>query len=426
MNYYVEPQKNLEIAAGADVLVVGSGPAGFSAAVAAARIGAKTVIIEQSGNIGGMSTIGLMSHWVGRAKSKIYEEILAKSAELNEGELHGVRTRNIDHEKLKTLYLDMLISAGADIRLYTLAADVIMEENKLRGVITESKSGRQAIFSKVVIDASGDGDIAARAGAGYIKGRETDGLMQPMTIMFKVAGVDKSRMPIIRGFESTFDAPRGELQALAKEHLPYPAGHVLLYDSTLPGIVVCNMTNSVDSDGTSSVDLTRATLTCRHQMDKIVAFLREFVPGFENCFMIDSASFIGVRETRHFKGVYTLTENDIAGAREFDDWVVRDAYFNFDVHNLTGPGLDSTGAQKKFVQKKGYSIPYGCLVPEKIDNLLLSGRNISGTHMAHSNFRVMPICAATGEAAGVAAALAVRNGIMVRDVPVGDIQKELA
>ena len=157
-------------------------------------------------------------------------------------------------------------------------------------------------------------------------------------------------------------------------------------------------------------------------MPAIVDFLREYVPGYENCYIIGAASLIGIRETRHFKGVYTLERDDIQNARVFPDWVVRDAYFNFDVHNIKGAGLDETGVQHKFTQKKGYTIPYGCLVPEKIDGLLLAGRNISGSHMAHSNFRAMPICVATGEAAGIAAALAAKQGILPRNVDPAQIQ----
>ncbi|MBQ4269557.1 MAG: FAD-dependent oxidoreductase, partial [Clostridia bacterium] len=144
---------------------------------------------------------------------------------------------------------------------------------------------------------------------------------------------------------------------------------------------------------------------------------------YENCYIVGSASLIGIRETRHFKGVKTLTEQDVAEAKQFDDAVVFDAYFNFDVHNITGAGLDKTGSQKHFTQTEGYTIPYGCLVPEKVNGLLLAGRNISGTHIAHSNFRAMPICAGIGEAAGVAAAIAVKKGVQVREVTAKEIQE---
>ena len=224
-------------------------------------------------------------------------------------------------------------------------------------------------------------------------------------------------------FEDTYETEKGELQALGRQHIPYPAGHVLTMRTTLPGIVTCNMTNVLDIDGTNAEDLTRATLTCRQQMDDIVRFLREFVPGYENCFIVSSASLIGIRETRHFKGKYTITKDDIWQAKVFDDYVVKDAYFNFDVHNITGAGLDETGVQYEFTQKKGYTIPYGCLLPVKTENLLLCGRNISGTHMAHSNFRAMPICVGTGEAAGAAAAIAVRQNCAPSEVKPEEIRK---
>ena len=243
--------------------------------------------------------------------------------------------------------------------------------------------------------------------------------------MFKVAGVDMSRAVLLGSFESTYQTEKGELQALAKEHIPYPAGHLLAYKSTLPGIVTCNMTNCTDIDGTKAEDLTRAEIVCRSQMPAIVKYLREFVPGFENCYIISAGSMMGVRETRHFKGVYTLNENDILTAKVFDDWVVRGAHFNFDVHNMTGSGLDATGVQKHWTQPKGYTIPYGCLVPEKINGLLLSGRNISGTHIAHSNYRVMPICVGIGAAAGVAAATAIKKGVQVRDIKGEELQDRL-
>lgn len=405
-----------------DVVVLGSGPAGFCAAYTAAKNGANVIIAEQCGDIGGISTSGLMSHWTGQCGSPLYHEILRRSAEKNEGEHHGKITITIDPEKLKTLYLEMLCEVDCKIMLYTFAEDAITDGDTILGVSVVNKSGRIKIYAKTVIDATGDGDIAARSGAEYILGRETDGKMQPATLMFKVGGVDYKKAVFLGSFESTYETEKGELQALAKAHIPYPAGHLLVYQTTLPGIVTCNMTNCIDVDGTNANDLTKATLACRSQMDSITAYLREFVPGYENCYIISSASLIGIRETRHFKGKYTLNENDILTARVFDDYVVRNASFNFDVHNITGAGLDKTGVQKHFKQKNGYTIPYRCLLPEKKENLLLCGRNISGTHIAHSNFRAMPICAGTGEAAGAAAAIAARRNISVSQVKAEEIR----
>ncbi len=419
MDNFISENIQTPVVADYDVIVVGGGPAGFSAAVCAAREGAKTCIIEQCGGIGGVATSGLMSHWTGNTRGGFYEEILDKS--LDKQELR----QTINPEKLHNVMLEMLLEAGVEVRLYTFAVAPVMDENKVKGVIIESKTGREALMAKVVIDASGDGDIAARAGAEYQLGREGDSVMQPMTLMFKVGGVDYSKAIFPPSFETTVQVPAGEIQALARENLPAPAGHVLLYPSTLPGVVTCNMTNVINVDGTKSMDLTKAQITCRKQIPIIVDFLRKYAPGYENCFLLSAGAQIGVRETRHFKGLYTLTENDILEAKVFPDWVVTRAHFNFDIHNTKGAGLDENGCQHKFNQPKGYTIPYGCFIPEKVNGLLLAGRIISGTHKAHSNFRVMPICANMGQSVGVAAAIAVKRGIAVRDVPVADIQARL-
>jgi len=420
MKYIIENERKIPVVREVDVLVLGGGPAGIGAAVAAAREGAITMLAEQTGDVGGIATTGLMSHWTGKTEGGLYEEILSRSAELT-----GEGRQIINPERLKTIFLRMLTEAGVHLRLYSFASDVIMNDQVIQGVVLESKSGREAVLAKIVIDATGDGDIAAKAGAPYFKGRESDGLMQPATIMFKVAGVDEERAVFPGGFEETFSLPDGDLQELGKKHLPGPAGHVLLYRTTLPGVVTCNMTNCTGVDGTNVEDLTKATLVCREQMDDIVAFLKRYVPGFENCYIISSASLMGIRETRHFKGEETITEQDILEARVFDNWVVTKANFNFDVHNLTGNGLDETGCQKHFPQINGYTIPYGCFVPLKIDNLYLAGRNISGTHMAHSNYRVMPICVNMGQAAGIAASMCAASEVVPRFLEVKKVQNRL-
>ncbi len=413
----------MEIKKHYDVIVAGSGPSGIAAAVMAARGGARTLLVEWQGSVGGISTTGLMSHFTGTCDSRLYREVLDRAAEKNY--FGQARTVAIDPEMLKITYYEMLEEAGVDLLLYSFVCDVIMEQGTVIGIVTSGKSGLVAYSCSIVIDGTGDGDVAYKAGAEYLKGNPENGLMQPATLMFKVAGVDMERAVFPGSFETKVDTDRGELQALAKELLPAPAGHVLLYKSTIPGIVTCNMTNAVGIDGTETEDLTKAEIQCRKQIIPIVNFLREYVPGYEHCYVISAASLIGIRETRHFKGKYTLTEQDILDAKQFEHRVVIGAHFNFDVHNLTGSGLDKTGVQAKFPQPKGYTIPYECLLPEKVKGLLLCGRNISGTHMAHSNFRVMPICLAIGEAAGTAAALAIRSHVDVCDVNIAEIQEKL-
>lgn len=412
---YTEPQRSIPVRGEYDVIVAGAGPAGMCAAIAAGRHGARVLVVEYSGCVGGVSTSGLMSHFTGRVQSELYTEILDRMAEKNTFE-RGVRKIQIDPELLKLVYLEMLEEVGADLLCYTLVCGAIREGDRVCGIVCENKGGRCAYRADVVIDATGDGDVASRCGVPFTLGREEDQKMQPATLMFKVGGVDMSRAVLPGSFETLVETPQGELQALAREKLPAPAGHVLLYRSTIPGIVTCNMTNVTGIDGTRAEDLTRAEVICRKQMLPIVDFLRRYAPGYENCYIISAASVIGIRETRHFVGRYTLTEEDILTARQFEDAVVFDAHFNFDVHNITGAGLDRTGVQKHFTQKAGYTIPYRCLIPNGVRGLLLAGRNISGTHMAHSNFRAMPICCGIGEAAGTAAALAVSGGVDVSAV----------
>ena len=408
-----------------DVLVIGSGPAGSAAAITAARSGAKTLLVDFMSVPGGISTAGLMSHYTGSVESALYQEVLQRMKENDESPVAGVPKTVIDPTSMTLTWIELLEEAGADLLLYTMACEAVVEDGKIRGVILQNKSGRSAVFAKVVIDATGDGDIAASAGVPYVKGRESDGSMQPATLMFKVAGVDMERAVFPGSFETTVPTAKGELQALAKELLPYPAGHVLLYKTTHDGIVTVNMTNAIHVDGTTAEGMTRAEIACRKQIPAITNFLREYVPGYENCYVISTASLIGIRETRHLKGLYTLTEDDILKRFQFDDWVVRGAEFNFDVHNMTGGSLDATGVQAKFPKDVKYTIPYRCFIPEKVDGLLFAGRNISGTHMAHSNYRAMPICLAMGEAAGIAAGIAVQKNINVRDVDATEIQAYL-
>ena len=415
---------NVQKSADYDVIVVGSGPAGIGAAIAAARNGARTLLVESLGRVGGISTSGLMSHFTGRVASPIYHEILSRAADKNPFD-RGVVTKYIDPDLLTLTYLEMLEEAGVTLLLYTQFCDVTMEGNTVTGILCHNKDGFCRFGAKVVVDASGDGDVAFAAGVPFEKGREEDAKMQPATLMFKLGGVDTARAVYLGSFERTYETPRGELQSLAHELLPHPAGHVLLYRSTLPGIVTVNMTNVTNIDGTSAEDLTRAECVCRRQIPEIVAFLREYAPGYENCFVIGTASLMGIRETRRFRGEKTLTAEEITAAVQHEDAVVYDAHFNFDVHNITGAGLDKTGVQHKFTQKNDYTIPYGCLVPQTVDGLLLSGRNISGTHIAHSNYRAMPICVGIGAAAGVAAALSVKEGIAPRALDVRKIQERV-
>lgn len=427
MNYFLEQSIKIPQIGDVDVLVCGGGPAGIGAAIRAARLGASTMIIEALGCLGGIATSGMMSHWGGRSSSKVMQEIwdlaYEKAKDIGWDETSWCGKNAIYHDIQKIVLDEMFLKENIKVLYHTQVCKAVVENGAIIGVIVENKSGRGFIRAKRVVDSTGDGDVAASAGAPFFKGREEDGRMQPCTIMFNVGGVDCERAVFPPSFESKVETPKGELQALAKELLPFPAGHVLLYRQPMPGTVCCNMTNAIEVDGTNGESLTKGIMTCRSQIVPIVKFLREYVPGYENCWLMNSASLIGIRETRHFEGVETLTKDDILEAKYYDNWVVRRAWFNFDVHNLTGASLDKTGVQHHFKQKSDYTIPYGCLLPKNVDNLLLSGRNISGSHMAHSNFRIMSVCIALGEAAGTAAAISVKENIPLIDVDVKKIQE---
>lgn len=427
METYQEQGREIPVYREVDVLVCGGGPAGVGAAIRAGRMGAKTLVVEMQSCLGGVATAGLMSHWTGDSSSKIMREIFDRSYEkckaIGLAEENHCSKYQINQEVEKIVLEEMAKEANVEILYGTIVCQAVVKEQKIQGVIVENKSGRSMIKAKVVIDATGDGDVAYYAGVPYFKGRETDGKMQPCTMMFKVGGVDYSRAVFPGSFETLVPTEKGELQALAKEKLPFPAGHVLLYRQWTEGTVCCNMTNAIGVDGTNAEDLTKATLQCRGQIEKIIAFLKEYVPGYENCWLMETSPLLGVRETRHFSGVESISADDILSAKEYDNWIVKRAIFNFDVHNMTGASLDKTGVQKNFTQDKPYTIPFGCILPQGVEGLLLSGRNISGSHLAHSNFRVMPIAIAVGEAAGVAAAIYCKEGLRsLKDVDVKKIQ----
>ena len=417
MNYITEPSRKIPVASEPEILVVGGGPAGFGAALHAARMGSRVMLIEQSGAIGGVATSGIMSHWTGRQDGGCFEELREKARDCESEQV-------INPEKLRILMLDMLYQAGVTVQLYTTFCDVIMEGDRVAGVITESKSGREAILCKMLVDSSGDGDAAARAGAPFEKGRD-DGGMQPMTIMFKVAGVDMDRALFFWGMEDTVQLPEGDLQTLGRELLPNPAGHILLYPSSIPGVVTVNMTNAIDMDGTDVRDLNRGEYICRNQIPEIIRFLNRYVPGYEGCYLIDSADVVGVRETRRFEAYYQLNDNDISQARVFDDWVVTKSNFFFGLHNVEGAGLDAIAEYKTFNQPKPYTIPLRCFVPKKVQGLLLNGRNISGTHKAHSSYRVMPIVMNMGHAMGIVASMCVQQGKQPLELDIHEIQEQL-
>jgi len=401
-----------------DVVVAGGGTAGVAAAIAAARNGADTLLIEKYGFLGGTMTAGLVNpfmtfHAGNRQIIKgIFQEIIDHLKDMGG---YDEKTKAFDNEAMKLVLDQMVKEAGVRLLLHTYVTDVILTKmNKVRGVEIYNKSGRQVVLGKVTVDATGDGDVAVMAGAPYEKGRREDGLTQPMTLNFRVGGVDVERMPPRDEINKLFE------EAKAKGELSIPRENILYFPTTRKSEIHFNTTRIVMVDGTKAEDLTYAETEGRRQMVELMKFLKEKVPGFENAYLLTSAFQVGVRETRRIIGEYILTEEDIVKARKFKDTIAKGSY-PIDIHNPKGEGT----VIKRPPPGESYDIPYRCIVPKKVDNLLVAGRCVSSTHEAQAAIRVIPIVVAIGQAAGTAAALAVRLNIPPRELDVSLLQETL-
>lgn len=406
-----------------DIVVCGAGPSGFAAAVSAAQLGLKVMLIERYGFLGGAATACLVNPFMvskldGEHLVKgIFEEVIGKLKEKNaavDGELFGQPHISFDPEILKFILLEMAEEAGIKMMFHSFVSGAVMKENEIKGVITGGKSSDIKIFSKITIDATGDGDIAGFSGALYGEGRETDGLVQPMTLMFKVAGIDVTKMPSRDEINKIYAEEKKEF------NIRSPRENLLWFETTKDGELHFNSTRVVKVSGTSVFDLTKAEIEARKQVESIFEFLKNRITGFENSYVSQVASQIGVRESRRIIGDYVLNEEDIIAGTKFDDPIAKGNY-PIDIHSPSGGGTRFT----KLGPAVYYEIPYRCLIPKKIDNLIVTGRAISTTHEALSSIRIMPTCFALGQAAGAAAAIAIKKNIKPRAVDYQDLRKIL-
>jgi len=412
------PQKEIPVTDEVDVLVVGGGPAGIGAALASARENLNTMLIEQYGFLGGMWTAGLVNPLFDHAnKGGIVREIVDRLREVQgwrESSLARPRLDTFDPEKMKFLGDCMMTEANVSLLYHTFAVDSVVEENTIKGVIVENKSGRSAVLAKIVIDCTGDGDIAVRSGAPYEKGRPEDGLLQPMTMMFRLGNVV---------FQQENGTQFCKLIKLAMEggaeyELPFRHGWVI--HLPIQGDAVVQHTHIYGLDATNAADLTKAEIEGRRQVMATVNLLKSHVPEFKSTQLMQTPVNIGVRETRRVMGEYILAREDLIDGKEFDDGVVT-VTFGIDIHD-PAPGSE---IRPKHGRMKPYQIPYRCLVPQKIDNLFVSGRCISGTHEAHASYRVTGDCMAMGEAAGIASALCLKDGLTPRELDGKRVKKLL-
>jgi hypothetical protein len=329
-----------------------------------------------------------------------------------------------DPEVFKLVALDLLDEAGVKFLLHAFATEV-MADHHLEGVVFETKSGPVVVKARAVVDCTGDGDIAARAGAPFEIGRDDDALVQPMTLMFRMVEFERTAFAAyIKAHPDQWRGVHGLWDLIAKAtetgDLDLPREDLLFFGTPQEHEVSVNSTRVTGVSGIDVWDLTYAEWQSRRQMRQIAAFLRHYVPGFEQAYVVQSGVNIGVRETRRIRGDYQLTAADVLEARKFDDVIARCAY-PIDIHNPQGSGT----ILKRLPPGEAYDIPLRCLLPQGVDRLVVAGRCISGTHEAHSSYRVMPTAMATGQAAGVCAALAALAGCPPRDLAAAHVQQEL-
>lgn len=441
-------QQELPIFRNVDVVVVGAGPAGLGAAIAAARSGAKALVLDAAGCIGGMATSGGVGPFMTSFDSQgnnmvirgIFRELVDRMEALG-GAIQPGKTRNgdsyasylrIGHNNvgpfksdiLKLVGTRMLQEAGAERMLHTQFVQVLMEGRRITGVVVANKDGLGVIRAKVVVDCSGDADVAARAGVDFVLGDRESGNIQPASLFFRIGNVDTARVTAnmkehwqeIRPFFGPFS---WLLKEYAQDWDNFPRGEIGVYEEVDPGVFRVNCSRILDVDATKTGDLTRATEVGQEQCLFIFNFLKKHAPGFENAILLNTADTIGIRETRHIQGEYTLTGQEVYDCVLHPDAIACMAT-NMDTHNKDNPGGTLHVPDKPY-----FDVPYGCLVAKGVDNLLVAGRAISADAQAGSAIRMMPSCMAFGQAAGTAAAMAAAADIPVRKVPTDALRNAL-
>lgn len=435
---YTEPAREIEVFAEADVLVCGGGPGGVGAALAAARGGARTVLIENQICLGGAGTSGMVNRLGPYHDQKqiiiggIPWEVLQRLVQRGLAEAPTICTPKstdipagtcsrywlvFDPEGMKKVLDELVQEAGIEVLFDTRAVAPIMDEQTISGVIVESKSGRQAILAKRVIDATGDADIAARAGVPFDLGRDADGMMQPFTLFFKCLNMDWPR-----AFTYSNENPQKLRERARKE-----VGNNFVLagtDSYLhPEETYFNCLHEHALNGAEVRDISRAAFALRRKMWGNTEVLRRHVPGCEDVSLSASASMMGVRESRRIQGEYTLTVDDILDARQFEDQVYRYACY-VDIHE-PAPGRKSEYNDRCLEPGQSCGVPYRCLVPRKIENLLIAGRSLSATHEALASVRMMPSCMAMGQAVGTAAVLSIEMKTAPRQIDTRKLRADL-
>jgi hypothetical protein len=429
-----------------DVIVVGAGPGGTGAAIAAARGGAETLLVERNGFAGGMATAGLVNPFLGNyyrnpetgktgsiisgVFADVCEKLRARGALLR---FHykgpeGVFSDAFDDAWLRITYDELLREAGAETLYHAQLLDARGAGARVESIRVLGKQGPIELGADTFIDSTGDADLVSAAGGACEVGRSEDGLCQPCSTMFRMGGVDKDRL-LAGTLHECRQAVNGAFRA-AKDsgrlEFPYKGG-IGIYDFPRPGVLHFNATRVLGRPALTSAERSRVEVEGRRQVGVLADWLRAEVPGFEHSFLESVAAHVGVRETRRVVGRYVMTREDVVSGARFEDGVARSAYF-IDIHDPTGPGgvhaaEEIGGALKEgFRPKRYYEIPFGSLMPAGLSNVLVACRAISTDHYAHAATRVMATLTAVGEAAGRAAVIARKKGIEVGAVDGAEVR----
>ncbi|WP_409344332.1 FAD-dependent oxidoreductase [Paenibacillus sp. MBLB4367] len=407
-----------------DVIVAGGGPSGIAAAVAAARMGAETLLVERYGFLGGAGTAMMvnpwMSYWASGGSNVqlifgVLQELIDRMTEMGMYG-HPKQKTAFDPEALKVAAEQLCLEAGVTLLYHSFLGEARMDEagTRIETVRFANKAGLVDLKADMYVDTTGDADLASFAGAIVEKGRAVDSLSQPMTLNFRMANVDMELMPTRAEITELY------LEAKRRGDIDCPRENVLWFYANQPGVIHFNTTRVLRKDATNPWELTEAEIEGRRQTQQLVRFLKAEVTAFRDAYLQTTAPQIGVRESRRVVGEYMLTAEELLASCRFEDVIARGAY-PVDIHNPDGAGT----ILQHLPEGEWYDIPFRTLVPKRIENLLIGGRPISATHEAHSAIRVQPIAMAIGQAAGTAAALCAKEQVLPRELDVRKVQEAL-
>ena len=411
LNEKYKLETTVETIENADIVIIGGGPSGVAAAIASARQGKKVVLVEHSAQLGGMATLGGVAIYmpVGNFVG-IYKEIMTDFLPIQvEKALSGSEQWPFAFQFNPILFRHYLNSKmdieGVNVYFHTSFVKAVMEGNQVRAIIVNTREGLKAIEAKRFVDCTGDGRVAIDAGAKHTTGRPEDGLTQPVTLMLQM---QNTNAPV--------DATLPENCYYYEKVEDLPQGRILHWERGEEGSLLVNMTR-VKGNGAKIGDVNYFEKEALKQALSVANFLQR--TSHKNYKLVSVGSQTGIRQTNQIEGIYTLTEEDIYDARKHEDAVASSNY-GIDIHSPDG---EKTCDQREVGM---YEIPYRCMVPKGIENLLVSGRAISATHVAMSSARVMPTCFALGEAAGVAVALSIDEDCALKDISVKKLREKLS